>query len=69
MHSSAGARVLSTAGLARLRHAAAMAPRLLGLDLGTVADEFERYFAPLQHEELPRIGAAVPLLRLEAESE
>lgn len=68
MHSSAGGHRLSTAGLARLRHAAALAPRLLGLDLGTVADEFERYFAPLQHEELPRIDAAVPVLRLEAEA-
>ena len=61
----AGARVLSAEGLEKLRRAALAEPRLLGLDLGEVADRFEAYFAPVRHDEFPVIGPGVPVLRLE----
>ncbi len=64
----AGARVLSAEGMEKLRHAALVEPRLLGLDLLEVGDRFTRYFAPLGCDTLPLIeAAAVPELALEAE--
>ena len=59
-----GARILSAEGLEKLRRAATGAPQLLGLDLASVADQFEAYFAPLRQAELPVIGVGVPALRL-----
>jgi len=61
----AGARVLSAAGVEKLRRAMVRTPRLLGLDLGEVADRFEAYFAPIRHDELPVIGFGVPVLQPE----
>jgi len=61
-----GARTLSTAGIAKLRRAARGEPRLLGLDLGEVAGQFEVYFAPVGHGELPVIGPSLPVLRPES---
>jgi hypothetical protein len=60
-----GAGALSTAGLEKLRRAAAAGSRLLGLDLGEVADQFDSYFTPVRHGELPVIGPSVPMLRLQ----
>lgn len=60
----AGARTLSQEGLDKLRRAAEVDPILLGLDLCDVADRFAYYFAPLQHDRLPLVGADVPVLRL-----
>jgi predicted metal-dependent hydrolase len=65
LHVTAGARVLSSEGVDKLRRAARGERRLLGLDLSAVADRFAEYFAPLQADELPLIGAAVPVLRLD----
>jgi hypothetical protein len=61
----AGARVLSAEGLEKLRRAATAEPRLLGVVLGDVVDQFETYFAPAAQGELPTIGPAIPVLRLE----
>lgn len=60
----AGALILSSEGLEKLRRAAAMQVTLLGLDLREVSDAFTCYFAPLQHHALPVIGPEVPVLRL-----
>ncbi len=59
-----GARTLSAEGLQKLQHAAAMHPVMLGLDLVAVADGYTEYFAPLERNHLPVIGAEVPVLRL-----
>lgn len=59
-----GAQRLSAHGLDKLRRAAAAQRHILGLNLDTVVRAFTRYFAPLQHNELPRIGTHVPALRL-----
>lgn len=59
-----GARTLSTEGLDKLRRAAACEPVLLGLDLHLVVAEFAGYFTPIGRRELPRIGRAVPCLKL-----
>ena len=61
----AGARVLSAEGLKKLREVAPVEPRLLGLDLGDVADRFAVYFAALRRDELPVIAPGVPVLRPE----
>jgi hypothetical protein len=58
----AGASVLSTEGLEKLRRAAAPQAQLMGLDLAEVADRFAAYFVPLERDELPLIGADVPKL-------
>ncbi|HXQ21581.1 MAG TPA: DUF309 domain-containing protein [Candidatus Acidoferrales bacterium] len=60
----AGARMLSAEGLQKLGRAAEVYPILLGLDLRDVAARFAQYFAPLQHDRLPVVGADVPVLRL-----
>ena len=60
----AGARSLSEEGVAKLRRAAAMQPRLLGVDIGYTAAGFGAYFASLARNELPPIGPDVPVLRL-----
>jgi hypothetical protein len=62
-----GARALSTEGLVKLRQAATAHTDLLGLDLNAVRHDFERFFAPLQHNALPLIGPDVPVLRLRVE--
>jgi len=60
----AGAHSLSGEGVAKLRRAAAVQPRLLGLDIGDTAAGFGAYFASLARNELPPIGPDVPVLRL-----
>jgi len=62
-----GARALSTEGLDNLRRVAKKHASLLGLNLHTVTHCFERFFAPLQRNELPPIGPDVPVLQLSAE--
>jgi Domain of unknown function (DUF309) len=55
---------LSAAGMAKLRHVAAAAPILFGLDLNDAAARFAAYFAPLAEGRLPPLDASVPVLRL-----
>jgi uncharacterized protein len=62
----AGARSLFTEGMEKLTRVAAVRPHLLGLDLADVIERFGRYFAPVQHGQLPVIGPDVPLLRVDA---
>ena len=59
-----GVRTLSAEGLDKLRRAGALQPELLGLDLRETAARFTAYFRPLERDELPSLGAHVPLLRL-----
>lgn len=59
----AGARLLSRQGIDKLRHAGVIHPRMLGLDLHAVREDFRVYFEPLSDDVLPVIGAAVPVLR------
>jgi uncharacterized protein len=62
-----GARSLSTEGLNNLHRAAMIHAGLLGLDLNAVRHGFQRFFAPLERNELPVIGPDVPVLRLRSE--
>jgi hypothetical protein len=59
----AGARTLSRQGIDKLRHAGSIHPRMLGLDLRAVREDFMDYFEPLSRGVLPVIGPAVPVLR------
>lgn len=59
-----GAQNLSAEGMDKLRRAAALHDPLLGLDLSATTAELARYFEPIARDELPRIDAGVPLLRL-----
>lgn len=63
-----GARTLSAEGLEKLRRAAGMSPRLLGLDLHDVDRLFSEYFLPLERNHLATIDQTVPTLTLEAVS-
>jgi hypothetical protein len=63
---AAGARLLSTEGLDKLRRAVGPSPRFMGLDLSQVIVEFERFFAPLMRGELPKV-ADVPPLHLQSD--
>jgi predicted metal-dependent hydrolase len=65
LHVLAGARTLSAQGLEKLRRAATISPRLLGLDLREVDGLFSEYFRPLERNDLPVIGPEVPVLVLE----
>jgi predicted metal-dependent hydrolase len=63
-----GAQTLSTEGLNKLRRARTSYAILLGLDLDAVIGAFDRYFAPLQRDQLPAIDGSVPVLWLSKES-
>ena len=62
-----GVRRLSAEGIDKLERARQQHDRLMGLDLGAVIAAFEAYFEPLRDGHLPRIDAAVPVLRLTEE--
>jgi hypothetical protein len=59
-----GAHTLSAGGLDKLGRAAALQPRLLGLDTRATWERFAAYFAPLGRNGLPIIDARVPALQL-----
>src|SRR5215475_12823880 len=56
----AGARVLSTEGLDKVRQAARVQRTLLGLELDVVVERLTQYFAPLEGSQLPAVGPQVP---------
>jgi hypothetical protein len=61
----AGARVLSSEGLAKLREVGTSNAMLLGLDIAATERAFAQYWQPLESGRLPAIDSAVPLLRLD----
>jgi hypothetical protein len=60
----AGAVSLSRDGLAKVAEVEQAQPRLLGLDLRRVHQDFTTYFRPLARRTLPALDASVPVLTL-----
>jgi hypothetical protein len=64
-----GARMLSREGLDKLHRAADQHRILLGLEIPPTIAAFSTFFQPLAGDELPRVDATVPVLRLIGEDE